>query len=122
MTGLLRAACHVHLLSSRYLSFLGKSYPRTLQQASLPLRRSSVCRHRYGNRFTRRMVCAGGSTGVDTCSGDSGGPLVCPRQDGRWVVQGVTAWGHGCGDHSSPGVYTRVASYLGWIRRVVGVQ
>uniref|UniRef100_UPI00358E93DF neurotrypsin-like isoform X1 n=2 Tax=Myxine glutinosa TaxID=7769 RepID=UPI00358E93DF len=100
----------------------GKSYPRTLQQASLLLRRSSVCRRRYGSRFTRRMVCAGGSTGVDTCSGDSGGPLVCPRQDGRWVVQGVTAWGHGCGDSSSPGVYTRVASYLGWIRRVVGMQ
>ncbi|XP_076831295.1 neurotrypsin isoform X2 [Brachyhypopomus gauderio] len=96
-------------------------YSRTLLQAWLPLLPSWRCKKRYGTRFTARMLCAGSlsrSRRVDSCQGDSGGPLVCQGEDGRWTLTGVISWGHGCGDPSYPGVYTRVSRFLKWIEKV----
>jgi plasminogen len=60
---------------------------------------------------------------VDTCQGDSGGPYVC--QVGvknsqfsfqKFVQVGATSWGYGCAE-KTPGVYTRVSHYIGWIAK-----
>ncbi|KAL1426439.1 hypothetical protein MTO96_003439 [Rhipicephalus appendiculatus] len=66
--------------------------------------------------ITDEKLCAAGD-GVDTCQGDSGGPLVVsdPIRD-RFSLVGVTSFGVRCGDSRFPGVYTRVAAYLPWIR------
>ncbi|XP_075748997.1 trypsin-4-like isoform X1 [Rhipicephalus microplus] len=66
--------------------------------------------------ITEEKLCAAGD-GVDTCQGDSGGPLVVsdPLSD-RFSLVGVTSFGVRCGDSRFPGVYTRVAAYLPWIR------
>ncbi|XP_041722692.1 neurotrypsin-like isoform X3 [Coregonus clupeaformis] len=96
-------------------------YSRTLLQAWVPLLPSSKCKKRYGERYTSRMLCAGSLSDrrrVDSCQGDSGGPLVCQGEGGRWVLTGVISWGHGCGDPSFPGVYTRVSRFLRWIDHV----
>lgn len=53
----------------------------------------------------------------DACEGDSGGPLQIFR-DGKYRLVGVTSFGAGCGA-GKPGVYTRVASYIGWIESIV---
>ncbi|XP_069779234.1 neurotrypsin [Narcine bancroftii] len=98
----------------------GRAYSKTLQQAAIPLLPKRRCEGRYRQRFTGRMLCAGNLVDhkrVDSCQGDSGGPLMCERA-GRWVVFGVTSWGHGCGVKETPGVYTRVSSFVPWIEHV----
>ena len=37
----------------------------------------------------------------------------------RWSVIGVVSAGRGCGGEGNPGIYTRVTSYLGWIKQTV---
>ncbi|PKU42512.1 neurotrypsin [Limosa lapponica baueri] len=99
----------------------GRAYSRTLQQAAIPLLPKRVCEERYKRRFTGRMLCAGNvqeQKRVDSCQGDSGGPLMCERPGESWVVYGVTSWGYGCGVKDSPGVYTKVSSFVPWIKSV----
>lgn len=43
--------------------------------------------------------------------GDSGGPITI---DGKLV--GLVSWANGCASISYPTVYTRVVSYLDWIK------
>ncbi|MEZ5969102.1 MAG: serine protease [Hyphomonas sp.] len=68
-----------------------------------------------------RQICAGAG-GVDSCQGDSGGPLNL-RAFGKVPVQvGVVSWGLGCARENSPGIYTRVSAYAGWIASVTGIR
>ncbi|KAL3972513.1 receptor-type tyrosine-protein phosphatase F [Sarotherodon galilaeus] len=97
-------------------------YSHTLLQAWVPLLPALMCKKRYGDRFTSRMLCAGSLSKhhrVDSCQGDSGGPLVCQGERGHWVLTGVISWGHGCGNPSFPGVYTRVSRFLRWINKAI---
>lgn len=67
------------------------------------------------------QLCAGGERGRDSCNGDSGGPLMdtFKNDSGQWYVKGIVSFGAKCGLDGWPGVYTRVASYLQWIRQNV---
>lgn len=61
-------------------------------------------------------ICAGlPRGGVDSCQGDSGGPLV-EWFAGRPVLVGVVSEGNGCARPGYPGIYTRISSYVNWIR------
>lgn len=82
----------------------------------------SLTYHGLGSGFiASQMLCAGGATAsgkpIDTCQGDSGGPLV----SGTTLV-GIVSWGYGCGGYDegepitlTPGVYTRLATFLPWL-------
>lgn len=53
--------------------------------------------------------------------GDSGGPLqiTSPNNDCVFYVVGITSFGKVCGAARSPGVYTRVSSFIPWIESIV---
>ncbi|XP_015120115.1 chymotrypsin-2 [Diachasma alloeum] len=58
------------------------------------------------------QLCAVISYGIGFCDGDSGGPLVINNE-----VVGVISNAEGCGE-GFPDVFTRVFSYLTWIREI----
>lgn len=70
--------------------------------------------------INEKIICAGDlKTGADTCSGDSGGPLFqWSKPCNNYVLIGLTSWGDArCNSHvHKPGVYTRVAKHLKWIK------
>ncbi|GIX76917.1 serine protease nudel [Caerostris extrusa] len=102
---------------------IGHTFPDSLQEVRLPVISTEECRKKIlfltMYHITDNMFCAGFERGGrDACLGDSGGPLMCQRADGRWILLGVTSNGDGCGRPGRPGVYTKVANYLHWIRNV----
>ncbi|XP_062977060.1 coagulation factor XII [Elgaria multicarinata webbii] len=89
-----------------------------LQEADIPILPQEQCRSQnvHGNRIMEGMLCAGYMHGMsDACQGDSGGPLVCEEQ-GQTILRGIVSWGTGCAQVNKPGVYTKVAQYLDWIK------
>lgn len=53
--------------------------------------------------------------------GDSGGPVqvVTPGNICTFQLIALTSFGKSCGIADSPGVYTRISSYLDWIEPIV---
>ena len=110
----------------------GGAGTRVLQAAYVPLISNADCIRWHQeqdfdydeNDITDNMVCAGFERGgKDACQGDSGGPMVW--DEGPVTMVGVISWGVGCGGAKLPGVYTRVANYMGWLnetRRAMGEQ
>jgi len=97
----------------------GKIESGCLRAAHIPILNQKVCNKMYSffsQPLLPHMVCAGYKQGgVDACKGDSGGPLACRMEDGRYKLIGIVSWGHGCGKANSPGVFTRVTTFLDWI-------
>ncbi|KAI9553935.1 hypothetical protein GHT06_019206 [Daphnia sinensis] len=94
--------------------------PNVLQQVTVRIKTNAQCKKDYGTDapggIANHMLCAG-TAGKDACSGDSGGPLVMQAARGApWVQAGIVSWGIGCGEAQYPGVYTRTASFMNWIR------
>lgn len=84
-----------------------------LQKVNLLVWDQERCRKAYAdvNNVTERMFCAGyAEGGRGPCKGDSGGPLQCLKDDGTWVLAGITSWGLVCAAPRRPGVFTRVSA------------
>jgi len=99
-------------------------YQVVLKEIDLPVVNHQQCqdslrRTRLGRRFQLddSFICAGGIAGKDTCKGDGGSPLVCQSKGDpfTFVQAGVVAWGIGCGEDATPGVYASVSKAVCWI-------
>ncbi|XP_017124254.2 chymotrypsin-2-like [Drosophila elegans] len=90
-----------------------------LQTITLDHYNERVCNRRMNFTMSSEQICAGAYNG-DTCGGDSGGPLSTtltvnglPRE----AQIGIVSLGQStC---NGPGVYTKVASYVDWIQKII---
>ncbi|XP_075889636.1 neurotrypsin isoform X1 [Nelusetta ayraudi] len=104
----------------------GWTGPDSVLSSWVPLMSSWQCKKRFGDSFSSHgTLCAGSAPdgaapGGDSCQGTTGAGLLCQEEAGRWVLAGVLAGGHGCGDPSSATLYTRVGRFRAWIDEVVG--
>ncbi|XP_014270367.1 trypsin-1 isoform X1 [Halyomorpha halys] len=96
----------------------GGSLASEVQEVQVPILTLQQCRStKYRpSRITPNMVCAGVGK-EDSCQGDSGGPLLVNSEGEKYQIVGIVSWGVGCGRPGYPGVYTRVTSYLNWVKR-----
>jgi len=103
-------------------------YQVVLKEIDLPVVNHDTCEKklqqtRLGQKFRLHdsFLCAGGVSDKDTCKGDGGSPLVCPSKydQDTYVQAGIVAWGIGCGENNTPGVYGSVSKALCWIDHVM---
>ncbi|XP_049883380.1 phenoloxidase-activating factor 2-like isoform X2 [Pectinophora gossypiella] len=99
-------------------------YQVILKKVEIPVVERRACQEslrktRLGRFFELHssFMCAGGEPGKDTCKGDGGSPLVCPIEfeKDRYMQSGIVAWGIGCGEDGTPGVYVDVSNLRNWI-------
>lgn len=91
-----------------------------LLMAEVPVVDNQTCNapESYNGDIIDSMICAGGNE-KDSCQGDSGGPLVAGDPRRGFTLIGVVSFGEGCARPMKYGVYTRVASYMDWMRGVM---
>ncbi|XP_057578785.1 cathepsin G-like [Hippopotamus amphibius kiboko] len=85
----------------------------TLQDVQLTVQQDGECHRRFDFYTGQRQICVGDPRErKSTFLGDSGGPLVCNS-----VAQGIVSYGNSMG--TPPAVFTRISSFLPWIRRTM---
>ncbi|CAG9106601.1 unnamed protein product [Plutella xylostella] len=103
-------------------------YQVILKKVEVPVVERNRCQSqlrktRLGQLFQLHtsFMCAGGEAGHDTCKGDGGSPLVCPipGEPDRYQQNGIVAWGIGCGQDGTPGVYVDVSFLREWVDNAV---
>ncbi|XP_055846065.1 brachyurin-like [Episyrphus balteatus] len=98
-----------------------KGASEILRWVEVPIMANNVCNRYYMGSVKDTNICISTKGKKSTCNGDSGGPLVL--NDGSNTVIGATSFGivFGC-EVEFPGVFTRVTSYLGWIKEKTGIS
>ena len=72
----------------------------------------------HGFNVLNTVLCASGTSGNPSV-GDSGGPLFVENRDGSATQIGIISWGNDLGHYGMPTMYTRVSSYINWIKSIV---
>ncbi|KAM5193541.1 serine protease 57 [Mantella aurantiaca] len=102
-----------------YVSDFG-ALPTALMETDVNVITRAICNASWEESIINTMICTA-SPGLRIkgfCSGDSGGPLVCENS-----VEGVVSFsGFRCGNPVTPDVYTRVSSFLSWIKSVIKIS
>ncbi|XP_030384941.1 serine protease 1-like [Scaptodrosophila lebanonensis] len=93
----------------------------TLQYDTFDVVSVATCQATYGSTVaSSKVICIATPNKISTCSGDSGGPLKLVS-DGKLI--GVTSFVASAGCESGlPAGFTRVTSYLDWIKTNAGVS
>jgi len=97
------------------------SIPAKLRKVFVDIVRNKKCAQVYGDDTIKPGHICLGNPGKSACAGDSGGPAIWvnPATSHAYLV-GVTSFGDqmcSSGDYFTPAVYTRVTSYLKWIKK-----
>ncbi|XP_012716135.2 tryptase-2 [Fundulus heteroclitus] len=98
---------------------------RVLQQAKISILPQEKCNSLFPNTMEQRNVmCAGDAKGQKSaCDGDYGDPLMC-RRGNDFVQVGIMSFGtpDGCNKPDGPSIYTRVSSYMGFIKAYINIR
>jgi len=94
-----------------------------LQKGSMTVLESDDCKSRLRDfnielltYLSSTKVCAWEDK-INSCKGDSGGPLVVKNPETeKGILVGISSLSFWCASKNLPGVYTRVNSYLDWIK------
>jgi len=103
------------------------------QKLEMPILSPTDCTAKWGPEFktVESQVCAGGELGKDSCKGDSGGPLYITllnkqgdpwqtNDDAKFYLLGLVSFGSKQCGSGKPGIYTRLESFVPWIRETIG--
>ncbi|KAK1128673.1 hypothetical protein K0M31_003128 [Melipona bicolor] len=86
-----------------------------LQRVNILIANQEYCKYMYNkiryNIYDTQVCAYDPKVEKGSCNGDSGGPLTV---NGKLV--GLVSWAMGCALTDYPTVYTRVSSYLNWIK------
>ncbi|XP_065762497.1 granzyme B-like isoform X1 [Muntiacus reevesi] len=90
------------------------TYPETLQEVKLIVQEDQKCESHLRNYYNHTIqLCVGDpKTKKTSFQGDSGGPLICGN-----VAQGIVSYGRK--DGSTPRAYTKLSSFLPWIKKTM---
>ena len=107
----------------------GRAHPQSIHRTSsvlqhvvLPIVDAKNIKCHQSIFDSSRQICAGyDRLSIDACSGDSGAPLLIVEHEspdnGYFIAAGIVSYGNTqCDSSLSSGVYTRISSYLDWIR------
>ncbi|KAM7289142.1 trypsin-1-like [Ixodes scapularis] len=90
--------------------------PDFLQTVVVPVKPNRKCYEHDRLFYSVASFCAG-VPGQDSCVADSGGPAM-QHGESQTLQVGIVSYGYVCGrDH---GYYTRLSSYINWIKHFVG--
>ncbi|XP_070360265.1 granzyme B-like isoform X1 [Equus asinus] len=89
-------------------------FPDTLQEVELTVQQDEVCKSYFRNYYNSTTQLCVGDPKVKKSSfqGDSGGPLICENG-----LQGIVSYGLDNG--SPPRAFTKVSSFLPWIKKTM---
>ncbi|XP_046511410.1 granzyme B-like isoform X1 [Equus quagga] len=86
-----------------------------LKEVELTVQQDQVCKSYLRNYNSTTQLCVGDpKEEKSSYKGDSGGPFVCKK-----VIQGLVSYGRSGG--IPPRVYTKVSSFLPWIKKIMKV-
>ncbi|CAO2591071.1 Granzyme B, partial [Lemmus lemmus] len=90
------------------------TYPETLQEVKLTVQKDQECESHLQGYYNKAVEICAGDPNIKHASfkGDSGGPLVCKK-----VAAGIVSYGRKNG--STPRVFTKVSSFLSWIKKTM---
>ena len=72
----------------------------------------------YGPQKIHGNVMCASHPQRSTCQGDSGGAVILTN--GAPTIVGIVSWGKKrCSGDGQPGAYTRIESYLGWVKQAM---
>ncbi|XP_034354358.1 granzyme B(G,H)-like [Arvicanthis niloticus] len=89
-------------------------FSNTLQEVELTVQKDQECESYLKTYYNNAsQICAGDpKTKRASFKGDSGGPLVCKK-----AAAGIISYGYK--DGSTPRAFTRVSSFLSWIKKTM---
>ncbi|XP_024883037.1 chymotrypsin-2-like [Temnothorax curvispinosus] len=90
---------------------------KRLRYTTLSIIRNDVCTQYWG--ISDKHICtATAGLGQDACESNSGGPLIVRKNDQNFQI-GIVSYGDELCPSNKPHVFTKVSSYIEWIREVM---